>query len=121
MRKLLVLLATSLLALTAATSPALGDPPTLELPGTIVAEAENAAGATVSFTVSATNSGGNPVEVTCSHASGSVFAIGDTTVTCTAGEEEPVTGSFVVSVRDTTGPAVSALGDVVAEAAGPAG
>jgi hypothetical protein len=58
----------------------------------ISAEATSTDGATVTFNVTA-DKGGVPVPVTCTPASGFLFPIGDTTVTCTAGS---TTGTFVV-------------------------
>lgn len=81
----------------------------LELPSTVTAEATSAAGAVVHY--SAAGSGGEDDEngrpsqhVTCAPASGSTFAIGSTTVTCTSGQES---GTFTVQVVDTTGPVLS--------------
>ena len=58
----------------------------------ISVNATSGAGATVTFDVTA-DKGGVPVPVTCTPASGFLFPIGDTTVTCTASF---TTGTFVV-------------------------
>jgi hypothetical protein len=106
--------------------------PTLTLPGTIVAEADGPTGADVTYSVSASNPQGKPLDVSCdgpggSGANGTLtvtarFPLGATTVTCTAGDEgETVSGSFQVVVQDTTAPAVTVSPDVQAEATGPNG
>jgi hypothetical protein len=78
--------------------------PTLTLPGDINVAATSAAGATVSFNVSATDLDDVLVDapVTCTSASGSVFPIGQTTVTCTATDARAntTTGTFRVTVTD---------------------
>ena len=59
-------------------------PPVLTVPNPIVVDATSSAGAQVSFTVTATdNSDPNPA-VSCAPASGSLFPIGATIVSCTA-------------------------------------
>jgi len=84
-------------------------PPSLTLPSNIVTEATGPNGATVSF--SATSDPG--ATVVCSPASGSVFALGTTTVSCTATTPNaPETnGSFDVNVVDTTAPVLTVPAD----------
>ena len=96
--------------------------PTLALPGDITAEATSAAGAVVTYTASAMDNG-SPLAVSCSPPSGSTFAIAQTTVTCTATDASSNTASdsFVVTVRDTTGPVITVPGAISVEASGPAG
>src|SRR3989344_5844191 len=48
------------------------------------AEATSSTGAAVTFSVTASDTDSNPLTPGCSPASGSVFSIGTTTVTCTA-------------------------------------
>ena len=76
--------------------------PTLTVPGSIVVNATSPLGAVVTYTASAVDSVGGAVAPACSMASGSVFAIGTTTVTCTAtdarGNSSPA-GSFTVQVK----------------------
>ncbi len=99
---------------------------TLRLPGTITEEATGPAGAVVTYTATASSTdtgtgddengrpiGGN-LSVTCAPSSGSTFALGQTTVNCTA--SDATTGSFHVIVRDTTGPQVSHGGNITAAA-----
>jgi hypothetical protein len=77
------------------------EPPTITGPGDITVDATSAAGAAVSFTVTAT--GGTP---TCENGdaatvvSGDTFPIGATTVTCTVTNDAgSASTSFVVTVR----------------------
>src|SRR5205807_1651469 len=91
----------------------------------VVAEATGPAGATVNYTApAASDAVDGPVSVVCAPAAGSTFALGHTTVTCSAhdasGNAAPST-TFDVQVRDTTGPVIQAHANVVVEAAGPAG
>jgi len=77
--------------------------PVLTLPANITAEATSAAGAAVSYTVTATDN----ATIVCSPASGSTFALGTTTVNCTATATTGSTsGSFTVTVVDTTPPTI---------------
>lgn len=82
-------------------------PPTLHLPGDIAAEATSPAGAAVSWTATATdNEDATPPTPTCAPASGSTFPLGMTTVHCTVTDAGGLkdTGSFLVSIADTTVP-----------------
>jgi hypothetical protein len=101
------------------------DPPAIQAHADLVAEAGGPSGAAVSYTApTASDAVDGAVAVSCVPASGSAFAIGHTTVTCSAhdaaGNQAPAR-SFDVNVRDTTAPAIQAHGDVVAEATGPGG
>jgi hypothetical protein len=83
-------------------------PPVLHLPANITAEATSPAGAIVSFSATATDARDTNVVVTCAPLSGSQFALGSTTVNCSATNSRNKTaeGNFTVSVVDTTAPVV---------------
>lgn len=98
-------------------------PPALTLPANIVAEATSAAGAVVTYSASANDPGGSGVASSSFlPASGSIFALGTTTVNASAMDNagNAVTGSFTVKVQDTTPPmaSVPAKLSVVADAMG---
>jgi hypothetical protein len=86
-------------------------PPSLVLPASpVVAEATSSSGASVGYVVSATDAEDDPDPTpSCSPASGSTFALGSTTVSCTVTDTGgwTITGSFTVQVRDTTAPSVA--------------
>lgn len=102
--------ATASFAVTVSPLPTVIDrkPPKLDLPERQLVEATGPAGATVSFTASATDLVDGSVPVTCAPASGSQFPVGRTTVTCAASDRagNTKTGTFVVNVRDTTDPVI---------------
>ena len=81
-------------------------PPEIAIPKDMQVEASEAAGAKVTFDVSAVDNRDGPLTPKCTPGSGSVFPIGNTTVTCTAKDSagNPVEGNFIVKVRDTTAP-----------------
>jgi hypothetical protein len=83
-------------------------PPVLHLPANITAEATSPAGAIVSFSATATDARDTNLVVTCAPPSGSQFALGATTVNCSATNSRNKTaeGNFTVSVVDTTAPVV---------------
>ena len=88
--------------------------PKLQLPGDQVAEATSAAGAVVTFSATATDAeDASPPAVTCNPASGSTFPIGLTTVTCSTRDSGGLTatGSFHVTVQDTTPPTIGSVPD----------
>jgi predicted extracellular nuclease len=84
-------------------------PPVLTLPANITAEATSAAGASVTFTASALDAVTGPATVACSFSSGDTFPLGATTVNCSAtdGHDNTATGSFTVTVVDTTAPTIN--------------
>ncbi len=86
-------------------------PPVLTVPaGPVVAEASSPSGAAVTFAVSATDAEDNPdPSPVCVPASGSVFALGNTTVNCSVTDSGGLSDadSFTVHVVDTTDPGVS--------------
>jgi hypothetical protein len=95
--------------------------PSLSLPGTITAEATDPSGAVVTFSPTATDADPANPTVTCLPASGATFALGTTTVSCSATDAAGNTAadSFSVVVVDTTAPAVGAMSNITMEATGP--
>ena len=96
-------------------------PPTLDLPSDITAEATGPSGAAVSFSASASNLVDGSVSVTCTHASGSTFALDTTTtVSCSASDARGNTasGSFSVTVVDTTPPTLHLPANISTQATG---
>jgi hypothetical protein len=75
-------------------------PPVITCPANIVAISAASGGALVNFTVTATDDSGVAPTITCVPPSGSVFPLGQTTVTCTAtdGDGLSSTCSFTVTV-----------------------
>ena len=73
----------------------------LTLPGNLVVNATGPPGAPVSFSATANDLVDGPRRVTCVPASGSTFAIGATTVACSASDTHGniAVGSFVVYVE----------------------
>jgi hypothetical protein len=86
-------------------------------------EATGPAGATATYSASATDNKDGTVPVVFTPPSGSLFPLGTTTVTATATDfhGNVATATFAVRVFDTTPPALSVPADVVAEATGPEG
>lgn len=91
-----------------------GTAPTVAVPDNITAEATGPHGAAVTFSASAIDGIDGPVDPTCSPASGATFALGHTTVTCSATDSASNTGSatFTVAVQDTTAPTVTVPGAI---------
>jgi len=86
--------------------------PALTVPASQTLEATSAAGAVATFSASATDAVG-VASLIYSKASGTTFALGTTTVTVTAKDDagNTSTGSFTVTVRDTTAPTITSLGN----------
>jgi hypothetical protein len=84
-------------------------PPALTVPASATIEATSAAGSVFTFSVSAVDLVDGSIPPVCSPASGSVFPIGPTVVTCTATDTRNNTssGNFTVTVRDTIAPVVT--------------
>jgi hypothetical protein len=97
--------------------------PTLDLPGDQTVEATGPSGAVVSYSVSATDTQDPSPTIGCNHASGSVFPLGTTAVTCTAtdGSGNEATGAFNVTVRDTTAPVLDLPSNQEVETENPGG
>jgi pimeloyl-ACP methyl ester carboxylesterase len=91
-------------------------PPTITLPPSpLIVEAESASGAIVQYTATAVDDVDlGPVAVVCDHLPGSPFPLGNTAVACTAIDQSGNTANaeFVVTVQDTTPPAISIVSAV---------
>jgi probable HAF family extracellular repeat protein len=76
-------------------------PPEITVPDDVTVDATSPDGAVVEFTATATDDVDGDVPVECTPASGSTFAIGDTTVECTATDAagNSATASFTVHVK----------------------
>lgn len=89
------------------------EPPLLNLPEAVIAEATSPSGANVSFTATAL-SFSPPVTVTCDHASGALYPIGTTIVACTATDGFGSSfGTFPIFVTDTVAPVLTLPADIV--------
>lgn len=88
-------------------------PPVVTVPPNNTEEATGPGGAVVTFSASATDLVDGAVPVTCTPPSGSTFPIGDTTVTCTTRDSagNDASGSFTVTVRDSTAPVITYTGN----------
>ena len=100
--------------------------PVIVVPSNLTIEANGPTGAKVTYTVSASDNGEAllATAITCAPASGSLFAIGSVTVTCsTAADAGGNVGhaSFKVTVADTTPPQLAVPGDFGVYATGDAG
>jgi hypothetical protein len=84
-----------------------GSPPVVHVPADMTVPAPTPSGATVTYTVTASDVDGTIASLTCTPASGTVFPVGATTVTCTARDNSGLTTSarFTVTVLAPTGPA----------------
>jgi hypothetical protein len=81
-------------------TPADRTPPVITVPYDITTKTSDKSGKSVRYAVSATDETDGTVSVTCSQASGTVFGIGTTTVTCTASDKatNKTIKAFVVTV-----------------------
>jgi hypothetical protein len=90
-------------------------PPVLTVPTSpLFAEASSPAGAYRTFSVSATDAEDSPAPTpTCDHASGDLFPIGDTVVSCSVTDSGGLTDSdsFTIHVADTTDPVMDVTTD----------
>jgi hypothetical protein len=92
--------------------------PIITVPSDITAEAAGPAGTTVAFVATTTDN----ATITCTQASGSLFALGTTTVTCAATTSGGTSSdSFNVNVVDTRPPVLSLPGTINAGATSAAG
>jgi hypothetical protein len=97
--------------------------PVLSLPANITVEADSTSGKTVTYSATATDAVAGAVSATCIPASGTTFAVGTTTVNCSAsdGHGNSTNGSFTVTVTDSSGPVLSGYANKTVEANGPSG
>ena len=100
-------------------------PPVVTVPANITTQTTSASGKVVTFSASATDNIDGPRPTTCTPASGATFAIGTTTVTCTATDTHGNTGSasfqITVTLVDTTPPVVTVPANITREATSAAG
>lgn len=98
-------------------------PPVVTVPADSTAEATGPAGRAVTFTATAVDETDGALTPTCAPASGSTFALGSTTVTCTAKDAAGNIGSasFHVTVVDTTAPVIASTADLYVEATSASG
>lgn len=91
-----------------------GTPPTITCPPSITAECTDADGATVTYTVTASDTCDPNPTITCTHASGSHFPDGTTQVCCTATDDAGNSSEccFDVTVVDTTPPTITCPPDI---------
>jgi hypothetical protein len=89
----------------------------------LTVEATSKNGATVGYSVTAIDDVDGDVPVNCRPTSGNVFPLGTTRVNCVASDRSgnSTSGSFAVTVRDSSPPVVTVPTDVTVEATGPEG
>ena len=87
-------------------------PPIITIPDDITKDATSEGGASVNFDVSAYDVQDGTIPYSCSHLSGSIFAIGSTTVTCTASDNAGNSASerFIVMINAYVEPTLSCEG-----------
>jgi hypothetical protein len=119
MRRGVVALALLLAATVLLVASAAAAPPEIKIKAPDQVEATEPAGAHVSYEVEVSvEEGEEPPAVVCTPESGSLFPMGGTTITCTAG---PDSASKTVTVADTTQPAVTAPSGVSDSTTDPGG
>jgi hypothetical protein len=98
-------------------------PPTLDLPADMTVEATGAAGAAVTYEVTATDDVDGSLTPACSPPPGATFALGTTVVECTATDAagNSTAGGFTIQVVDTTPPRLTVPPDGTVDAIGPGG
>lgn len=98
-------------------------PPVVSVPDDIAVEAVDSTGARVTFSASATDRVDGPVAATCEPASGSLFPLGVTTVTCSAvdGALNRGQAAFAVTVLDSTPPSLTLPAPISVDGTSPQG
>lgn len=100
-------------------------PPVITTPGNMDVATGDPSGTSVTYgPVTAVDAVAPSITPGCSPASGSTFAVGPTTVSCTASDgTNTATAGFTVTVKlvDSTPPTLSVPGAITADAVGPAG
>jgi hypothetical protein len=100
-------------------------PPVISVPSDITIQATGAAGAVVDFnsSISVSDLVGGAIQIASTPASGSVFPVGETAVTVSAkdGKGNAATGTFKITVVDSSGPSITVPADMTAEATSGAG
>ncbi len=98
-------------------------PPVITVPSDITIEGNTAGGATVTFSATAHDGSDGDVAPVCTPASGAVFPLGTTTASCIATDNHgnSATGTFHVTVVDTTPPELTLPLDTTIEATNPGG
>lgn len=115
---------TGLTAISFSADVVVNTPPVLSLPGAINAEGSQLGGAVVTYAASAADAEDDPDPVpACAPTSGSVFPIGTTTVSCSVTDSGGMSasGSFTVTVGDTTAPVLVLPANQSVEATSAAG
>jgi hypothetical protein len=99
--------------------------PVLTVPSNISVQTQDPSGAVVMYTATATDNVDGSITPTCSPSSGTKFAVGTTTVTCTATDTHgnTSTASFTVTVTlvDTTKPLLTVPSNITVTTTNPGG
>jgi hypothetical protein len=97
--------------------------PVVTVPANVVAEATGPSGAIVNYAAASFSDTVGVMSSGCTPVSGSVFALGTTTVTCSATDAALNNGSgtFTVKVQDTTPPTLTVPANITSNATGSSG
>ncbi|CAA9472775.1 MAG: hypothetical protein AVDCRST_MAG02-3875 [uncultured Rubrobacteraceae bacterium] len=116
-------LAPATFTVTVNAAPVTNTKPALTLPANITKEATGPSGATVSYKATANDQQDGALTPDCKPVSGSTFPVGTTTVNCSVTDSGNLSdsGSFNVTVQDTTSPVLTLPSDITREATGPNG